>query len=330
MRFAVVGCGEAGTMRAAAIRAVDGAKLIVCVDTIEARAQLLAAIDNADFSTDWRAAIARDDVDAVIVATSNNLHAPVAVAAAEAGKHILCERPLARNPVEADQIVNAARQSGVQLETGFSRRHHPAVAKASELVRNGQIGRITFMRARSGRGSYAARATEWAIDPELSGGGTLLDNGTDLLDLCRYIMGDFCEVVGRVSTDMWPIEPSEDNAFAILTTGDGHSAVFHSSWTDWSDYLFMDIFGTEGYVRLNFDESTVTLGCRPGSAGETLGEVFDLSAEPDRSLEIEVKDLMMAVQENREPVVSGIDGLEELILVHAIYRSSAEGVVVKL
>lgn len=330
MRFAIIGCGEAGSLRAAAIESVEGAEVIVCTDTLKERADNLAARFGADSSTDWRGSIARPDVDAVVIATSNNLHAAIALAAAQAGKHILCERPIARNPSEAAQMVGAAREYRVRFKTGFSRRYNPAVLKAKSLVDEGQIGRMLFVRGRTGRGGYRERPTAWMVDCELSGGGTLLDNGMDLIDLCRYFMGDIVEVMGRSSSMMLPIEPCEDNVFAIMATSEGRTAVIHSSWTDWEGYLQMEISGTEGYIRLDYDNSTVAIGLRPGEIGAGLEEVFDLSLEPDRSLAMEVEELILAVKEDREPMGSGHDGQEALAVAHAVYKSSDTGAVVSV
>lgn len=330
MKFAIIGCGEAGSRRAAAIDSVEGAEITVCVDAVRDRAESLAGQYGADSSTNWKPSIARTDVDAVVIATSNNLHATIALASAEVGKHILCERPLARSPSEAAQMIGAAQEYKVRLKTGFSRRYHPAVIKARSIVKEGRIGRILFIRGRTGRGGYTERPTDWMVDCELSGGGTLFDNGMDLIDLCRYFMGDFEQVTGRSAALMLPIEPCEDNAFAILTTPDARSAIIHSSWTDWIGYLSMDISGTEGYIRLDYDNATVTVGLRPGEIGAGLEDVFDLSLEPDRSLAMEIEDLIHAVDEDRKPVEAGLDGQEALVIAHAVYRSSDMGTVVKV
>ncbi|MBI2844553.1 MAG: Gfo/Idh/MocA family oxidoreductase [Armatimonadetes bacterium] len=325
MRFAILGCGEAGSRRAAAISEVEGTRITVCIDAVEDRAEELASRFGVEFSTNWRASITRSDVDAVVIATTNNTHAQLALAAADAGKHILCERPLARNPAEAEQMIGAAREQGVRLKTGVILRYHPTVLCAREIIDTGKIGRITFIRGWTGRGAYSvAPPADWMVDCEISGGGTLLDNGIDLIDLCRCFIGEFRQVIGYTAALLLPVEPCEDNAFAVLTTADGRAASIHSSWTEWQGYLRLEISGTKGYIRLNYDDSTVAVGFRPGVAGAGLEDVTDLSGQPDRSLSLEIEDFVSAVQEDREPQGGGYDGLETLSLVHAIYRSSEE------
>ncbi len=330
MRFAIIGCGEAGSRRAAAIESVEGAQIVVCVDSVHDRADAFASRYGAEVSTDWRAAISRVDVDGVVIATANGTHAGIAIGAAEAGKHILCERPLARNVSEAEQMVAVAREHRVKLKTGLSARFHPVSLKARAIIDSGQLGKITFIRGRTGRGSYITRPAEWMVNCELAGGGTLIDNGCDLLDLLRYFMGEFRSAIGHTASLVYNIHPCEDNAFAILETSDGHAAIFHSSWTDWRDYMSLDISGSEGYVLLDYDNALVRVGYRPGLAGASLEETIDLSGETDRSFELDVEDLYASVRDDREPSPSGYDGLEALLLARAIYRSSEEGKVVRI
>lgn len=330
MRFAIIGCGEAGSRRASAIESVNGAEITVCVDAVKERAANLALASGADASTDWRSAVTRKDVDAVVIATTNNLHTPIGVAAAESGKHILCERPLATTLAEATRLVGAARENGVKLKTGLHLRYHPTILKVHEILSSGRIGQITFIRGRTGRGSYSSGPTEWMINTEYSGGGTLMDNGYDLLDLYRYFMGDFKTVRGYTATLVWPIEPAEDNAFAILTTADGRAASLHSSWSDWQGYLSLDISGMDGYVRLDYDNGAIFTGFRPGTPGSGLEEVYDLSDLPDRSLQIEVEELIRAIEEDREPTGGGVDGLEAMVMADAIYRASDEGQSIRI
>lgn len=330
MRFAIIGCGEAGSRRAAAISGVEGARAVVFVDPIHERAAALAARYGGDPVSEWRSAVARSDVDAVVVATANNLHSTIAVGAAQAGKHVLCERPLARNVSEAEQMLGAAREHRVKLMTGLPHRHHPVTNKAREIIAEGRLGKIVFIRGRTGRGSYLAPSLEWSIDYELTGGGTLLGNGYDLIDLCRYLMGGFSSVIGRTATLVYNIAPCEDNAFAVLSTPDGRSAIIHSSWTDWRDQMSLDVSGTAGYLKLDYDESSVVFGSRPGVGGARLEEVFDLASEADRSLSIEIEELASAVAEDREPAGSGYDGLEALALARAIYVSSESGQAISI
>src|ERR1700730_13148558 len=151
MNFAIFGCGLIGQKRAQAIRKKH--RIVVASDRIIERAQALAnQHSGAECDTDWRSAAARPDVHAVVVATTNDSLVPVSIAALEAGKHVLVEKPAARNSEELRSVTDAALLSGRCVQVGFNHRYHPALRKARELFESGAIGKILFVRARYGHG----------------------------------------------------------------------------------------------------------------------------------------------------------------------------------
>ena len=136
---AIIGCGLIGQKRA---RALGSAQLVACADVVIERAQALAAATRAFLATsDYHMVLARSDVDIVIVATPNNLLAPICRAALEAGKHVLVEKPAAINVKELDAVMATARQSGRLVRVGFNHRYHPALRKARELYEAGALGK---------------------------------------------------------------------------------------------------------------------------------------------------------------------------------------------
>jgi predicted dehydrogenase len=161
---------------------------VAVADVDAARAQQVATEHRCAWSTDWREVVSRPDVDTVVVATVNKVLAPVTIAAALAGKHVLCEKPLGRNAGEAQEMVEAARQAGVILKTGFNHRHHPAIWRAHELCAGGAIGPLMFIRAIYGHGGRPGYDKEWRADADLAGGGELLDQGVHIVDLCRWFV----------------------------------------------------------------------------------------------------------------------------------------------
>src|SRR5512145_377500 len=150
MRVAIVGCGLIGRKRA---RALDVGRVVVAADTVTSRAQALADEHPGCVAlADWREAVQRDDVDVVIVATTNDALAPVALAAVSAGKHVLLEKPGARTPEELLPVRDAAQAHRVVVKVGFNHRFHPAFRKAHELFAEGAIGPLLYVRARYGHG----------------------------------------------------------------------------------------------------------------------------------------------------------------------------------
>ena len=334
LAFAVVGCGGFGSRRVNALRKI-GARIGCLVDIDEKLVANLAREVGCEYHTDYREAVRRDDIDCVIVATPNKFHAPITIAALEAGKHVICEKPLARNPEEAREMVEAAERNGVFLKTGSNLRYFSNVRKAKELIDGGAIGKPLFVRGWIGHdGKRVLHA--WNVKREMSGGGTVLDNGAHILDLFRWFVGDFSECFGKVATLHLPIEV-EDNGMGIFRAEDGRMAFIQSSWTEWSGYMYMEIYGSEGSVIIdNRGEKAVNTGkwivtsntiytAKDGSR-----QVFDYSAEPPQSYELELRDFITSVESGRQPIASGYDGMKVVEMVHAIYESSRTGRAVRL
>ena len=169
--------------------------------------------------TDWRALIARDDVDLVDIAAPGDLHAPIAIAALEAGKHVLCEKPLANTLAEAEAMkaaADAAYPRGARAMVGFNYRRVPALALARRLVEQGRIGPLRHVRA--------VYLQDWLADPEApmtwrmraerAGSGALGDLGAHVVDLARYLTGDEITGVSAVSATFVRERPMADGTGA--------------------------------------------------------------------------------------------------------------------
>ncbi len=153
-------------------------------------------------SSDWRAVVSRPDIDVVDIVTPNDSHAPIAIAAAQAGKHIICEKPLARSGNEAKTMLDAVTKAGVIHMVAFNYRRTPAVALARKYIQEGRIGEI-----RNFRGTYLQ---DWSADPDsplswrfqkkIAGSGSVGDIGTHVVDLARYLVGEIAEVSALLRT----------------------------------------------------------------------------------------------------------------------------------
>ncbi len=331
MNAAIIGAGLIGNKRAAALAQFADDHVVAVCDTEIEKARELAAKHGCDAVSDWREAALRDDVDIVIVAAINSVLEQVTVAALEAGKHVLCEKPLGRNASEARRMSDAAEQSGPILKTGFNHRFHPGLQRAKELADEGAIGELLSIRARYGHGSRPGMEKEWRSSKELCGGGELLDQGVHVIDLIRWFSGEVAEVYSRVETRFWDIDV-EDNAFAILKMHGGVTASFHVSWTNWRNIFSFEIFGTQGYIYINglggsYGPETLELGRRRPEGGRPDIETIEYPPE-DVSWTAEWNEFRTAIDERRTPLGSGRDGLMANLVIEALYRSSAENAVV--
>jgi predicted dehydrogenase len=323
MDVAIIGCGLIGQKRA---NVLGDHRLVATVDADLAKAEALAATSpGADALTDWRSAVGRSDVDAVLVSTPHHLLAPVATAAVEAGKHVLVEKPGARAVAELSPLVDAARRSDVVVKVGFNHRFHPAFVKAREYVDAGALGELMFVRARYGHGGRVGYDREWRADPEISGGGELLDQGMHLIDLSRWFLGDFVHVDGFTHTYFWDM-PVDDNGFMALRTEKQQMAWLHVSWTEWKNTFSFELYGRVGKLHVE------GLG---GSYGTERLSYYRMSPEmgppetviheypgPDRSWALEFDDFVRSV-ESGEPPNGGLhDALQALTIVDAVYGAN--------
>lgn len=334
LKFAVVGCGGFGSRRVNALRQVN-AKISCLVDLDEKHVSKLAGEVGCEYSTDYSKAVRRDDVDCVVVATPNKFHAPITIAALEAGKHVICEKPLARTVEEASAMVEAAKRNKVFLKTGSNLRYFSNVKKAKELVGSGAIGEPLFVRGWIGHdGQKILHA--WNVNREMAGGGTLLDNGAHILDLFRWFVGDFSDCFGHVRTLCMPIEV-EDNGMGLFRSKDGKMAFIQSSWTEWSGYMYMEVYGSEGSVIIDNRGERIANTSKWLTSSETIytkkdgtRQVFDYSTEPPQSYALELRDFIDHVERGEQPLASGHDGMKVVEMVQGIYDSSRTGRIVKL
>jgi predicted dehydrogenase len=243
-----VGCGLIGRKRASSLPA--GTVTVCCDISPERASQLAAATHGAEASTDWESAVRRADVDAVFVATTHDQLAPIATAAAAAGKHVLIEKPGARCAGELDAVADAARRTGALVRIGFNHRYHRAFRKARNIFESGALGEMMFIRGRYGHGGRPGYDREWRANPTISGGGELIDQGAHLIDLSRWFLGDFNGVRGAAPTYFWDM-PVEDNAFLLLETARGQVAFLHAGWTEWKNLFSFEISGRVGKLEIS-------------------------------------------------------------------------------
>ena len=329
MRVGVVGCGLIGRRRAETALAAGDEVVRVC-DIDERAARDVAQLAGADWTLDWSSLVADDRIEAVVVSTVNRSLAEISTAALEAGKHVLCEKPLGRSASEARAICDAAQRSGMVLKTGFNHRHHRAVGHAHALIDESAIGRVHTVRAAYGHGGRPGYEREWRADPELAGGGELLDQGVHLIDLCRWFMGEITAVTGAVTTSFWPIGPLEDNAFALLHASDRAVASLHTSWTQWRNLFRFEVFGTDGYLVADglggsYGVEHLVHGTRRPEGGPPVERSWTFPG-PDSSWGAEWLEFRAAIAEGRQPLGSGEDGYRAACVIDAIYESARSGV----
>ena len=327
LSMAVAGCGYFGGKRLQACAKIpDEITLRAVMDADETRAAQAGAAAGVPHFSDFKALLDEADIDAVILAVPNNMHGPMSVQALEAGKHVLCEKPLATRPSEAERIVDAAESSGKFVKTASNHRFFPTVTKAYELYTSGRIGEILSFRGAIGNDGGLTHDS-WFWKKEVAGGGTFIDNACHLLDIARMFMGDFSMCLGQVANLYWKQAEVEDYATGIFVTEEGRQALITSSWTQWTGYFYFELWGDAGYIFVDSrgaDKVTV------GDNHKGVVRTYDFGRYPITSHRDELSYFAKSITMGEQPIPSAADGLAVIKMIDGVYRSTAERTWVSL
>lgn len=324
---AIIGCGLIGRKRA---QALGSARLVVCVDTVRERAEALAqSFNGAKASSEWKSAVSRKDVKIVIVSTTNDALAPITIAALQAGKPVLVEKPAARTVGEIESVISAAQRAGGPVRVGFNHRYHPALRQARALFDEGKLGELMFIRGRYGHGGRLGYEKEWRANPALSGGGELIDQGVHIIDLARWFLGDFNEATGFAHTYYWQM-PVDDNAFMTLKTFARQVAFLHVSCTEWKNLFSLEIYGKQAKLHVeglggSYGAERLTYYKMLPQMGPPATTVWNYPAG-DNSWQLEFQEFLEDIRLKRTPSANLNDARAALQIVEQIYRSSGYAV----
>lgn len=307
-RVAIVGCGMIGAKRAAALAPDD--ELLGCYDVNEDAARGLSERYRVAACATLEELLARGP-DVVVVATVHNQLAGLAERALQAGAHVLVEKPAGVSAAQIDRLIECQRASDRLVKVGFNHRFHPGIARTAEEVHSGRHGDLMHLRARYGHGGRLGYDREWRAQPELSGGGELIDQGMHLLDLTHWLAGPLTLHSALLRTHFWET-PVEDNAALIL--GDRQSrtspwAQLHVSWTEWRNLFSLEVYcrkakiQVDGLVR-SYGQQRLTIYRMLPKLGPPDVEQVAYPDE-DRSWEREWVNFTNAIDEGNEGALNG-------------------------
>lgn len=343
MKFGLVGAGGIGAVRAAALAGTHGAELVAVHDVDRARAATVAP--GARFFSTAKEMLEWDGIDAVIISTPPQYHHDLAVLALGASKHVLVEKPMAATVQECRSMQAAAVKANRVLSVGFNHRYFKAMKLMRDIVRSGAIGPLTHVRAYAGHTGLSEFKAPWMYDAKVMGGGALMDNGIHVLDLVRYIMGDFTEVYGYRSMAVWGLDGAEDNAVALFRSCTGVLGSLQASWGEWKGYRFhVEAYGPKGMVRAYYAPmmATVITMDKPGGDRRIVRHFFprDIIREKLKGWQStviatfveEFEDFMALArgEAGSGRIATAADGVRSIEVAKAVYKSGESGSAVVL
>jgi predicted dehydrogenase len=317
LNWGLIGAGDIARKRIApALRDLPSCNLVA---VNRARAELAEEFAREfgakKWFTDWEELLGDDEIEAVYIATPVFLHAAQTVTAAEAGKHVLCEKPMALSVADCDRMIAAGRANNVRLGIAYYRRFYPVVERAKELIKSGALGKITLAQVNAFEffNPPPAHPRYWLLEREKSGGGPMMDFGCHRLEVLTNLFGDVKELKSLVSNAVFEREV-EDTASVLLQFESGTCANLTVTHAAREPQDTLDIFGTEGSIHipvLNGAELKLRIG------NEEKTEIHAPHVNFHQPL---IEDFTEAVLNNREPVITGEIGREIARLEEEIYN----------
>ncbi|MGH2598581.1 MAG: Gfo/Idh/MocA family protein [Dehalococcoidia bacterium] len=278
----------------------------------------------------WEEAVADPTIDAIDICTPNALHAPIAIAAARAGKHVLVEKPMAMSLDEADAMVEAARQAGVVLMVAHNLRFVPIYETVKRVVAEGTIGRPLAVRGvfmHAGPDEFWGATSDWFWKPELAGGGSLLDMGIHMIDLVRWFVDrPVVEVAAMTARSVKPTA-YDDNAIVLLRFEGDAIASVQSSWVarPFPDRQ-VTIHGELGHLAMGRSaEAPLAVHLLDGEGGRKV--VPEIPAVSERVNPF--VHFVRCVREGKTPLTSGEEGRASLAVALAAYEAAGAGRTVR-
>ncbi len=335
--------------RARAISEIPGARIVAISDDDETRGQRAAdRWQVQDFTTDWTSLLKREDVDIVMVHSENARHAEQVIAAARAGKHVFCEKPIATTPADAQRMVEAVRAAGTDGTAAFVSRFSKEASQVKSVVGSGVLGDILLTRSLIGLAGIAEigcppEMAAWMSDPALGGGGAWIDEGSHGIDLLRWLAGDIAEITAFTTNRAKPGLDGEDVAVASIRYVTGALGEIATTWSMSADIgmrNWLEIYGTTGTVLMRATDPQPRVEVYRSDQPElwrgwTTPDIAPQSTEPHdytswpphiHHYKREVASYLNRYFTGRRPFGPTLeDGLACLTVIDAGYRAAAAG-----
>ncbi len=343
--FGIIGCGMIANVHARAIAASSGGRLIGAASRSLDSAKTFSARHGAAFFTDDPAELLRrPDINVVCITTPSGAHLDVALAAADAGKHLVVEKPLEISTARAERLVDGCRARGVKLAAIFQARFGPGAGKVKELVDSGRLGRLTLCDAyvKWYRDQAYYDDADWKGTLAGDGGGALMNQSIHAIDLLQWLVGMPSSVMALSATLVHERIEVEDTAVACLRFPHGALGVIEGATSTFPGFRRkVEISGEHGTVRLEDDAITLwtlrderyedeRVREQYGSRNEIASGASDARQVENKGHAWQIQDMIDAIREDRPPRIDGAEGTKAVAIVEAIYASARSGKGIEL
>ena len=334
LRVGIIGAGLIGFKRAKAIMELGKDSVTAVCDIDKARMLELRKLTGARAYSSWQDLVNDKSIDCVIVAAFHKDLPRMTIAALKRGKHVLAEKTLGWDADDAKRINLASKKAYKVLKVGFNHRFHPGLVKAHQLFKQGAIGKILYIRSIYGHGGRKDYDLEWRLQKKYTRGGQMYDQGSHMIDLAQWFLGDFKEVFANTKNYFWHKTSLEDNAFCQLLTKTGQTFAYQVSLTQWKNHFSFEIYGSKGYLHIkglgrSYGVETLTYGKRVGLGKPPKEKVWEFPGE-DISWRGEWRNFRDAIFAGKPLLSSGADNVEILKVLDGLYKSATTGKLVKI
>lgn len=316
IKWGLIGCGDISKKRVApGLRDAKNSRLISVNRSDFSKAESFAKEFGAEkWIKNWKELIVDNNINAVYIATPVFLHAEQTIATAEAGKHVLCEKSMAMNTVEANKMIDACKANNVKLGIAYYRNLYPAVHRIKEIITSGEIGKIVHLQSNNFENfnRQPGEPRYWLLEKEKSGGGPMMDMGCHRIEVFKNIAGSVTQVNSFNYNIIFKREV-EDSSIANFKFENGATGILTSSHAAKEAKDTLDIYGSKGSIHVPvLNEGTITVI----SSNGTRTEKHPNHKNVHQPL---IENFIQAIIENREPAVTGETGREVTRLLDKIY-----------
>lgn len=333
-RFCLIGCGGIGVWHTKAVMDISEAELVAVADINEDRMKKLVRRFKIPASfTDYKEMFDQVEPDVALIATPVFMHAPMAIEAANRGINVLCEKPVARNLVEAKAMVAAAQKSGTHLSHVNNWRHAEVVQRIVDLIESDAVGPIhsCYMSYASPGSEYLSpNMGEWLYDKEKAGGGVLLDSGYHSIDVINYLFGEIKTVSAEVAT-LLKEGDVDDIALVVFQNEKGLLGMLKLSWLEHTPMdqagACVKLYGTRGLIDCQLQHSAIVVTTRDPRLVINMVDTSDLMVKPGHvGHRLKIENFLEVMRGGDEGRKRDIDELLRVTAtIEAVYRSSDAG-----